>query len=332
MRRRVPGRTTTGSVVGCMAAVLALAAGEARGQAPAWPTKPIRIIVPYAPGGPFDEVARILSQRLHESWGQPVLVENRSGAGGSIAAEFVARSAPDGYTLLHGNAGPLTINPSLMRKVGYDPVRDFAPVSLLLTSAMVLVVHPSLPVRSVADLVRLARAHPGELNYASAGVGNLQHLGMESLQARAGIRMNHVPYKGAAPAFVDIFGGRIGLMFANVVGAMPHIKAGKLRAVAVSSARRSASLPEVPAVAETYPGFDMPAWMGILAAAATPRDIVARLSAEFARIMQHPEVRPRLIAQGADPVGGSPADLAAVIARELELYGSIIRQSGIRPE
>ena len=250
MRRRVPGRTTTGSVVGCMAAVLALAAGEARGQAPAWPTKPIRIIVPYAPGGPFDEVARILSQRLHESWGQPVLVENRSGAGGSIAAEFVARSAPDGYTLLHGNAGPLTINPSLMRKVGYDPVRDFAPVSLLLTSAMVLVVHPSLPVRSVADLVRLARAHPGELNYASAGVGNLQHLGMESLQARAGIRMNHVPYKGAAPAFVDIFGGRIGLMFANVVGAMPHIKAGKLRAVAVSSARRSASLPEVPAVAE----------------------------------------------------------------------------------
>jgi len=187
-------------------------------------------------------------------------------------------------------------------------------------------------VRSVADLVRLARAHPGELNYASAGVGNLQHLGMESLQARAGIRMNHVPYKGAAPAFVDIFGGRIGLMFANVVGAMPHIKAGKLRAVAVSSARRSASLPEVPAVAETYPGFDMPAWMGILAAAATPRDIVARLSAEFARIMQHPEVRPRLIAQGADPVGGSPADLAAVIARELELYGSIIRQSGIRPE
>jgi tripartite-type tricarboxylate transporter receptor subunit TctC len=317
-------------VIASVALVALATAGSAMAQA--WPAKPIRIIVPYAPGGPFDEVARILSQRMNESWGQPVMVENRSGAGGSIAAELVARSAPDGYTLLHGNAGPITINPSLMRKVGYDPVRDFAPVSLLLTSAMVLVVHPSLPVRSVADLVRLARAHPGELNYASAGIGNLQHLGMESLQAMAGIRMNHVPYKGAAPAFVDIFGGRIGLMFANVVGATPHIKAGKLRAVAVSSARRTASLPDVPAVAESYPGFDMPAWMGILAAAATPRDIVARLSAEFARIMQHPEVRPRLIAQGADPVGGSPADLAALIARELELHGSIIRSSGIRPE
>jgi len=313
-------------------ALVATVLGAQSGHAQSWPAKPIRIVVPYAPGGPFDEVARVLSQRLNEAWGQPVLVENRSGAGGSIAAEFVARSAPDGYTLLHGNAGPLTINPNLMRKVGYDPVRDFAPVSLLLTSAMVLVVHPSLPVRSVADLVRLARAHPGELNYASAGVGNLQHLGMESLQSRAGIRMNHVPYKGAAPAFVDIFGGRIGLMFANVVGAMPHIKAGKLRPVAVSSAKRSASLPEVPSVSETYPGFDMPAWMGILAAAATPRDIVSRLSGEFARIMQHPEVRARLVAQGADPVGGSPADLAAVIARELELYGSIIRSSGIRPE
>ncbi len=203
-------------VIASVALVALATAGSAMAQA--WPAKPIRIIVPYAPGGPFDEVARILSQRMNESWGQPVMVENRSGAGGSIAAELVARSAPDGYTLLHGNAGPITINPSLMRKVGYDPVRDFAPVSLLLTSAMVLVVHPSLPVRSVADLVRLARAHPGELNYASAGIGNLQHLGMESLQAMAGIRMNHVPYKGAAPAFVDIFGGRIGLMFANVVG------------------------------------------------------------------------------------------------------------------
>jgi tripartite-type tricarboxylate transporter receptor subunit TctC len=312
-------------VASCLPLVVAAAS-------PDYPRRTIRMIVAFSPGGGTDITGRIAAQAIAEGLGQPVVVDNRPGSGGIIGTQMAARALPDGYTLITGGTGSHAINPALYKDIPYDPVRDFAPVSLLLTSAMVLVVHPSLPVRSVADLVRLARAHPGELNYASAGVGNLQHLGMESLQARAGIRMNHVPYKGAAPAFVDIFGGRIGLMFANVVGAMPHIKAGKLRAVAVSSARRSASLPEVPAVAETYPGFDMPAWMGILAAAATPRDIVARLSAEFARIMQHPEVRPRLIAQGADPVGGSPADLAAVIARELELYGSIIRQSGIRPE
>lgn len=319
-------------VVATAGAMALLAGNLSPAHAQAWPAKPVRIIVPYAPGGPFDEVARLLAPRLTEGLKQTVLVENRSGAGGSIAAEVVARATPDGYSLLHGNAGPITINPSLMKQVGYDPLKDFAPVSLLLTSPMVLVVHPSMPVKNVRELVALARSRPGEINYASAGIGNLQHLAMESLQASAGIRMNHVPYKGAAPAFVDIFGGRIGLMFANVVGAMPHIKAGKLRAIAVSSTKRPAALPDLPSVGETIKDFDMSGWMGILAPAGTPADVVTRLSGEFARAMLAPDMANRMIAQGAEPAGGPPEALAKIISRELALYGGIIKQSGIRPE
>ncbi|MBC7779786.1 MAG: tripartite tricarboxylate transporter substrate binding protein [Proteobacteria bacterium] len=319
----------TGRALCACAFILCIAAPT---HAQSWPAKPIRIVVPYAPGGPLDEVARVVGQRMTETWGQPVLVDSRGGGGGSIGAEIVARAAPDGYTLLLGNAGPLTINPSLMKRLPYDTTKDFAPVSLLLTSPMVLVVHPSLPVRNVRDLVKLARANPGELNYASAGIGNLQHLSMESLQAIAGIRMNHVPYKGAAPAFIDIFGGRIELMFANVVGAMPHLKSGKLRAIAVSSSRRVTALPDLPSVTETFPAFDMNGWMGILAPAGTPKETVARLSTELARIVQLPEVRARFLAQGAESVGGSPSDLAEVLTREAALYARIIKSSGIQAE
>jgi tripartite-type tricarboxylate transporter receptor subunit TctC len=307
-----------------------LAATSAGAQA--WPAKPMRIVVPYAAGGPLDDVARTVGVRLTEAWGQTVVVDNRGGAGGSIGADMVARSAPDGYTMLLGNAGPLTINPVLMKKLPYDPVKDFTPLSLVLTSPMVLVVHPSLPVKSVGDLLKLARARPNELNYASAGIGNLQHLGMESVQASANIRMNHVPYKGAAPAFIDIFGGRIELMFANVVGAMPHIKAGKLRVIAVSSAKRATALPDVPSVAETIPGFDMTGWMGLLGPAGVPKENVTRLSTEVARIVQIPEVRARMLAQGAEPAGGSPQDLADLMARESLLYAKIIKASGIQAE
>jgi tripartite-type tricarboxylate transporter receptor subunit TctC len=329
VHRRLVHRCLVVATAGAMAL---LAGNLSPAHAQAWPAKPVRIIVPYAPGGPFDEVARLLAPRLTEGLKQTVLVENRSGAGGSIAAEVVARATPDGYSLLHGNAGPITINPSLMKQVGYDPLKDFAPVSLLLTSPMVLVVHPSMPVKNVRELVALARSRPGEINYASAGIGNLQHLAMESLQASAGIRMNHVPYKGAAPAFIDIFGGRIELMFANVVGSLPHVKAGKLRAIAVSSAKRSTALPDIPSVGETIKGFDMTAWMGLFGAANTPKDIVTKMSAEVTRIVQLPDVRTRMLGQGAEPVGGTPQDLADLMTRETALYAKIIKTSGIQAE
>jgi len=316
-------------VIASVALVALATAGSAMAQA--WPAKPIRIIVPYAPGGPFDEVARILSQRMNESWGQPVMVENRSGAGGSIAAELVARSAPDGYTLLHGNAGPITINPSLMRKVGYDPVRDFAPVSLLLTSAMVLVVHPSLPVRSVADLVRLARAHPGELNYASAGIGNLQHLGMESLQAMAGIRMNHVPYKGGAPAMLDLVAGQVSLMFDNIPTAIAQVRAGKVRALGVAQAKRTPAAPDIPTLAEAgFPGFEVTSWQGFLAPAGTPAAVVNRLNAEILRVLAQPDVRERLTAQGIEIVTSTPQELAAIIKRDAEIWAKVVKATGAR--
>ncbi|MCE2948860.1 MAG: Bug family tripartite tricarboxylate transporter substrate binding protein [bacterium] len=311
-------------------AMLVAAASDALAQA--WPAKPIRIVVPYAAGGPLDDVARTIGVRMTETFGQTVVVDNRGGAGGSLGADMVARSAPDGYTILLGNSGPMTINPNLMKKIPYDAVKDFAPMSLVLNSPMLMVVHPSLPVKTVADLVNLARKRPNELNYASAGVGNLQHLGMESVQASAGIRMNHVPYKGAAPAFIDIFGGRIELMFANIVGAMPHVKAGKLRAIAVSSAKRSSALPDVPSVGETIKGFDMTAWMGLFGAAGTPKDIVNRVSSEVARIVQLPDVRTRMLGQGAEPVGGTPQELADLMARETALYAKIIKASGIQAE
>jgi len=313
-----------------VAVALVTVAGSASAQA--WPTKPIRIVVPYAAGGPLDDVARSIGVRMSETWGQTVVVDNRGGAGGSLGAEMVARAAPDGYTILLGNSGPMTINPNLMKKIPYDAVKDFAPISLVLHSPMVMVVSPTLPVKDVAGLVKLARARPNELNYASAGVGNLQHLGMESVQSSAGIRMNHVPYKGAAPAFIDIFGGRIELMFANIVGALPHIKAGKLRAIAVSSAKRATALPDIPSVGETIKGFDMTAWMGLLGPASMPKDIVARMSSEVTRIVQLPDVRSRMLGQGAEPAGGTPQDLAELMARETALYAKIIRASGIQAE
>ena len=295
-----------------------------------YPAKAVRVVVPYSPGGPLDDVMRVVGHRLTEMWGQSVIVDNRTGAGGSIGADFVAKAAPDGYTLLLGNAGPLTINPGLQRKLPYDVPRDFAAVTQMTASPMVLVVHPSLPVKTVPDLVRLAKARPGQLVFASAGVGNLQHLAMEDVQARAGIRMNHVPYKGAPPALIDVMSGQIDLMFANIVGVLQHIKSGKVRAVAVSSARRAATLPEVPSVADTLPGFDASGWTGIFAPAATPRDIVAKLHADITTVLARQDIRGRFMEQGAEVVGGSPEQLAAFVRTESALYAKIIQSSGIK--
>ncbi len=301
-------------------------------QAQAWPSKPVRVVVPYVAGGPYDELARLLGPRLTEIWNQPVVVDNRGGAGGNIGAEAVARSAPDGYTLLLGNAGPITINPSLLKKMPYDAQRDLVPVAALSAAPMVLVVHPSLPVRSVKDLVQFARARPGQLNYASAGVGNLQHLAMEHLQAFAGIRMNHVPYKGAAPAFIDVIAGQCGLMFANITGAMTHIGSGRVRPVAVSSAKRAAVLPAVPGIAETFAEFDITAWVGIFVAAGTPRDITSRLQADFIAVLGRADVRERLASQGGEVLAAPGEQLAAHIRRETALYAKVVQSSGIRPE
>jgi tripartite-type tricarboxylate transporter receptor subunit TctC len=315
----------------------ALAAGagllvSATALAQNFPAKPVRIVVPYAAGGPYDDVARTLGQRLTEIWGQPVIVDNRGGAGGNIGAEVAAKSAPDGYTLLLGNAGPITVNPSLFRKLPYDPQKDLAPVSMIMSGLMVLSVHPSLPAKNVKELVALARARPGQLNFASSGVGNLQHLGMELLQIQTGVKMNHVPYKGAAPAFVDLIAGHVDLMFANIVGTMPHLRSGRVRAVAVSSAKRSSLLPDVPSVAETYAGFDISTWAGIFAPAAIPKDVLSKLNADLGKVLQRPEVKERFTNQGAEVLSSSPEELAAYVRKETAMYANVIKAAKIVAE
>jgi len=315
---------------GLLAAALAVFVTAAHAQS--YPAKPVRLIVPYAAGGPLDDAARIVGQRLTEIWGQAVVVDNRGGAGGSIGADVVAKSAPDGYTLLLGNAGPMTINPSLQKALPYDPQRDLAPITLVSASPMVLVVHPSLPVKSVPDLVRFAKTRPGKLNYASAGIGNLQHLGMESLQTMAGIRMNHVPYKGAAPAFIDLISGQVELMFANIIGVLPHVKSARVRAIAVSTAKRATVLPDIPSVAEIYPDFDVNGWMGIFVPATTPREITAKLHEDIVKVLMRQDTRERLASQGAEVVAGTPEQLSAFVRRESALYAKIIQSSGIKTD
>jgi tripartite-type tricarboxylate transporter receptor subunit TctC len=312
---------------------LALAACVAPGAlAQAYPAKAVRVVVPFVAGGPYDELARLLGPRLTELWNQPVVVDNRGGAGGNIGAEAVAKSPPDGYTLLLGNAGPITINPGLLKKMPYDAQRDLVPVVGVSAAPMVLVVHPSLPARSLQALVQFARARPGQLNYASAGVGNLQHLAMEHLQSFAGVRMNHVPYKGAAPAFIDVIAGQCSLMFANITGAMTHIGSGRVRPIAVSSAKRVAVLPAVPGIAETYAEFDITAWVGIFVPAGTSREITGRLQADFIAVLGRADVRERLASQGGEVLATTGEQLAVHIRRETALYARVVQSSGIKPE
>ena len=309
---------------------LALPGSASLAVAQTYPSKPVRLVVPYPAGGPLDTIARILAQHL--SLGQNIVVENRSGAGGSIGAEFVARSAPDGYIMLIGNSGPMTINPVLQEKLGYDTRKDFSPVAWLTSAQMVLMVHPSLPVRSVKELVALARAHPGLLNYGSAGVGNLTHLGMELFQSVAKLKLNHVPYKGVAPAYIDLMSGEIQVMFGNVSGPLEFIRQGRLRALAVTSSKPSPVLPQLPILADNYPGFNLVTWTGMFLPAGTPEAIRARLQGEFVRVVHLKDVQERLVALGNEVVAGSGEDLAAMLDRELKLYAKIIDSAGIRPQ
>jgi len=301
--------------------------------APDYPRRPIRLIVPFPPGGGNDIVARAVAQELGKSLGQPLVVDNRAGAGGAIGAELAARSPADGYTLFLGGVGSHVVNPSLHAKLSYDPIRDFAPVTLIASAPSVLVVNPSLQATSIAEFTALAKANPGKLNYASNGNGSSAQLAAVLYESMAGVRMVHVPYKGVAPALVDLMSGEVQLMFGTLVAILPHIKAGRLRALAVTGRNRSALLPEVPTLAESgLPGYEAGSWYGILAPAGTPGAIVARLNAEINNAIRQPEVRERLAAEGAEVLGGTPGDFASHIKAELSRMGKLMREAGIRME
>lgn len=314
-------------------AVLVLLALASTADAQNWPAKPIRIISPYPPAGANDLLARIIAPKLSEQLGQPVVVENRAGATGNIGAELVAKAPADGYTLLMGQAGNLTINISLMAKMPFDPVRDFSPVTMVASTPNVLVVHPSLPVRTVKDLIALAKAKPGQINYATSGIGSPGHLAAELLNKSAGIRLVHIPYKGAAPALLDVVAGNAHLYFTSAVSAQPFIPSGRLRMVAVASAKRSPSLPEVPTVAEAgFPEFDVSSWWGVVAPASTPREVVMRLQVEIHRVIALPEIRTKLAEQGLDIATNTPEQFAAYIKSETAKWAKLIREVGVKPE
>ena len=299
--------------------------------AEAYPAKAIRMVVPFPAGGTTDILGRVAGQKITETLKQQVIIDNRPGAGGNIGTELVAKSPPDGYTLLTDPGSTLTINPSLYRNLGYDVVKDFAPVTILAAVPNVLEVHPSLPVKNVKELIALAKSKPGQLNYASTGAGQSTHLSMELFKTMAGVNVVHIPYKGSAPALTDLLGGQVTLMFDNMPTSLPHIKAGKLRALAVSTLKRSPVLPQLPTVAESgLPGFEVSVWFAVLAPSGTPRDIVQRLNAVLVKALQAPDVKQRLADQGADPVGNTPEQFAAVIQRDLVKWAKVVKDSGVR--
>jgi len=310
---------------------LLFAAGLAVAQAPAYPVKSVRLLVPSSPGGGTDILARVLAQKMSETFGQQFVVENRPGAGQVIGIEAVARSAPDGYTLLMA-ASAIVINEVLYAKPPYDTLRDFAPVTLGASLPNILVVHPALPVKSVRELIVLAKTRAGQLNYSSAGSGTSPHLSMELFRLMAGITLTHIPYKGSGPATVDLLAGQVQLSMPNVLTALPHIKGGKLRGLGVTSGKRATGLPDIPAIAETLPGYEAIQWYGILAPAGTTRDIVGKLQAEIARILVLPEVKDRLAADGADAVGSRPDEFAAYIRAELAKWGKVVKTGSIKLE
>jgi tripartite-type tricarboxylate transporter receptor subunit TctC len=296
-----------------------------------YPTRSVTFIIPFAPGGNFDIVARVLGNKLSERLGQPFIVEHRTGAGTAIAASAVARAAPDGYTLLVAASGTLSINPTLYKKLSYDPVNDFVPIALISSIPLVLVVNPSLPVYSVSDLVKLAREKPGQLSYASNGPGTSFHLAAELLKSMTGIEMVHVPYKGAVPALSDVIAGHVQLMFADPGASLPHIRAGKVRALGVSSLTRLPAAPDIPTIAETgIPGFEAVSWSMIVAPANTPSEIVNKLHTELQGIMALPEVQQQIAMLGIIPVSSPPPEqLRQYIQSEIIRWGKLVRQAGI---
>ncbi|HEY8069073.1 MAG TPA: tripartite tricarboxylate transporter substrate binding protein [Burkholderiales bacterium] len=297
-----------------------------------YPAKPIRIIVPFPVGGIADLYARLIGSRWTEAWGQPVLVENRTGAGGNIAAEMVAKSAPDGYTLVMGSIGTHAVNVSLFSKLPYDPLRDFAPIALALDAEGLLAVHPSVPVQNVAELIAYARTKPGELTYASAGAGTASHLAGELFKTMAKVDMVHVPYKGNVPAITDLLAGQTTLIFATMPTVLPYTKSGKLRALATTGTARAAATPELPTVAETLPGFVVNNWVGLFAPAGTPSDIVNRLNAETRNFMQSKEITARLTSEGARFIPMTPEQFGAFVKSEIAKWAPVVKASGAKAD
>ncbi|MEO7133302.1 MAG: tripartite tricarboxylate transporter substrate binding protein [Vicinamibacterales bacterium] len=296
-----------------------------------YPNKPVRLVVPFPAGGTTDLLARAMAQKLSDALGQQFVVDNRPGAGGNIGADIVAKSPPDGYTLLMGTVGTHAINPGLYAKMPYDHVKDFAPVVLVAGVPNVLVVNPGLPVKTVAELIKAAKDQPGSINFASSGNGTSIHLSGELFKAMTGVQMAHVPYKGSAPALTDLIGGQVQIMFDNLPSALPQIKAGKLRAVAVTSTKRAPALPDLPTIAESgIPGFEASSWFGILAPAGTSRDIVQRINAEANKALQAAEMKDKLLAQGAEAAGNSPEYFADYIRSETTKWAKVVKDSGAK--
>jgi tripartite-type tricarboxylate transporter receptor subunit TctC len=299
----------------------------------AWPTKPVRIIVPYAAGGVADLLPRIVGEKLAQKWGQPVVVENRAGASGNIGMAEGARADPDGYTLVLAPTGNLTVNPTLFPKLPFDTQHDFTAVTLLAESPNVLVVHPSVPARTFRELIAYAKAYPGKLEYASPGAGSGAHLAGELLDLEAGIKAVHVPYKGIAPAVNDLLGGNVNMMFAGISTVLQHVKSGKLVALAIASPKRSAQLPDVPTVAESgLPGFDVTSWYGIVTRSGTPAAVVQKIQRDMAEALQSEDVRAKLGGLGLEPVGDTPQQFEALIRAESRKWGDIVQRAGIKVE
>jgi len=314
-----------------MGAGLLLAAATL--QAQNFPVKPVRVLTPFTAGSAIDTLARVLGQKMGDGWGQQVVIDNRIGANGIIGTEAAAKAPPDGYTIHLGNISTLAVNPHLYLKLPYDALRDFVPITLAATIPVVLVVHPSLPVKSVKELIALAKARPGQLNYASGGTGSAQHLPMEMLRVESGINIVHVPYKGLGPAFSDVLGGQVPMMFTGVSNVVPHMKTGRLRVLAIGSPKRSPTLSAVPTVAEAgVAGFDFDSWTGYLAPAGTPKEIIVKLHADITRTLGLPEVKDKLTTLGFDLAGGTPDAFATLIKNDIARFGKLIKAAGIQAE
>ena len=312
----------------CAAMVMSAVSGV---FAQTYPNKPISLIVPYPAGGTTDILGRLIAQKLTENFGQRVVVENKPGAGGNIGAEAAAKAAPDGYTILVAPVGTIAINVSLYRKIPFDPVKDFVPVSMAVANPLVLVTHPSVPARSIKELTALAKSKPGQLNYGSGGNGTSMHLAGELFKTMAGIDMVHIPYKGSAPCITALLGGEVQMSFDQIVTSMPHAKAGKLRALAVSSTKRSQIAPDVPTFLESgLPGFEVSTWSGVFVPTGTPKEIVSRLNSEIVKILKMPDVRENLFRQGSEPIGNTTEEFSAYIKAEIAKWAKVVKDSGAR--
>ena len=311
-----------------IAAIEPVAAAE-----PAYPSRPLRVVIPFAPGASNDITARLIAPRLSDALRVAVVVDNRAGAGGVLGADLVAKAQPDGYTVLMGSPGPLTVNPVMISQLPYQPKRDFAAVTLIAMVPLILQVNPSIPAKSIQELIALATAAPGKLNYASAGVGSVPHLAGELFKLIAKVDVTHIPYKGSSPAITDLLGGQVSMFFDNMASAVPYVKAGRLRALAITTPKRSAVLPDLPTMIEAgVPAYEAYSWNGVVVPVATPKVAVERLAKEISAVLAHPEIREKMNALGAEIVASSPAAFAAFIDKETQKWGQVVRAANIKPE